>query len=85
MNHLLAPLLMTAALAASAQTAPPIPADDPYLWLEEVQGERALDWVRERNRESRALLERHPRFDATRARILEILDSRDKKIGRAHV
>ena len=78
MNHLLAPLLMTAALAASAQTAPPTPADDPYLWLEEVQGERALDWVRERNRESRALLERHPRFEITRSRILEILDSRDK-------
>ena len=23
--------------------------DDPYLWLEEVTGETALDWVRERN------------------------------------
>ena len=23
--------------------------DDPFLWLEEVQGDRALAWVRERN------------------------------------
>ena len=24
-------------------------ADDPYLWLENIDGEDALDWVRERN------------------------------------
>ena len=23
--------------------------EDPYLWLEEVQDEKALDWVREKN------------------------------------
>jgi len=67
-------LLMTAALNAPAQTPP----DDPYLWLEEVQGEKALAWVRERNRESRAVLEKHPRFEAMRSRILDILDSKEK-------
>jgi prolyl oligopeptidase len=74
MKYLIAVALMTTALSAYAQT----PTDDPYLWLEEVQGEKALNWVRERNRESRAVLEKHPRFEAMRTRILEILDSKEK-------
>ena len=75
MKSLLIALVMTASLAAHAQTPSP---DDPYLWLEEVQGEKALNWVRERNRESRAALEKHPRFEPMRARFLEILDSKEK-------
>lgn len=72
--------LMTAALTASlaALAQPSTPDDDPWLWLEEVQGEKALAWVRERNAATRSVLERHPRFDAMRARFLEILDSREK-------
>jgi len=50
--------------------------DDPYLWLEEVQGERALAWVRERNAESEALLRAEPGFDELRTRLREVLDSR---------
>ena len=29
-------------------------ADDPYLWLEDVTGDEALDWVRARNEPTRA-------------------------------
>ena len=37
-----------------AETSAASPADaDPFLWLEDVQGERALGWVRERNAISR--------------------------------
>jgi len=53
-------------------------ATDPWLWLEDVQGTRALDWVRQRNAESRAQLERHPRFAAMRERFQQILDAADK-------
>ena len=42
---------MTAATEPAAAEAAP---EDPCLWLEEVQGEKALDWVRARNAESRA-------------------------------
>ncbi|MBI5716594.1 MAG: S9 family peptidase [Burkholderiales bacterium] len=49
--------------------------EDPYLWLEEVQGERALAWVRERNAESEARLRADPGFDALRTRLREVLDS----------
>jgi len=51
---------------------------DPWLWLEEVQGERALAWVRERNAQTRRQLEAWPGFADTRQRILDVLDSRDR-------
>jgi prolyl oligopeptidase len=51
---------------------------DPYLWLEDVQGERALAWVRERNAESEALLQAQPGFEAMRSSIREVLDSREQ-------
>jgi prolyl oligopeptidase len=54
------------------------PAADPYLWLEDVGSERALAWVRERNAETRQVLEAEPGFAATRERIRAILDSKDK-------
>ena len=34
---------------------------DPYLWLEEIESERALTWVREQNARSLAQLEGDPR------------------------
>ena len=52
--------------------------NDPYLWLEEVQGARALEWARERNKQSQAALEAVPHFAQTRAKLLEVLDNRDQ-------
>ncbi|MXY04540.1 MAG: S9 family peptidase, partial [Gammaproteobacteria bacterium] len=37
---------------------------DPYLWLEDIEGERALAWVAAQNRESEARLTTDPRFAA---------------------
>ena len=51
---------------------------DTYLWLEDVQGERAMAWVHARNAESRAVLEAYPRFQAMRDGFRAILDSSDK-------
>lgn len=34
--------------------------EDPFLWLEEVEGERALDWVRAQNARTQAALEANP-------------------------
>ncbi len=52
-----------------------VPADDPYLWLEDVEGPQALDWVRARNAESEAVLKKDPAFESLRADLLAILDS----------
>lgn len=51
---------------------------DRWLWLEEVQGEQALRWVRERNAQSRGRLEAWPQFAAVRTRIREVLDAHDR-------
>ena len=52
--------------------------DDPFIWLEEVHGEQALAWVRERNAESQAVLEASPVYAATRERLLAVLNSKDR-------
>ena len=52
---------------------------DPLLWLEDVTGDRALAWVRERNAESTAELTRSDSFKTLESRLLSVLDS-DKKI-----
>lgn len=56
----------------------PTPEHDPYLWLEEVEGEKALAWVREQNKVTRGELEALPNFERMRERILTILDSEEK-------
>ncbi|WP_225842382.1 prolyl oligopeptidase family serine peptidase [Streptomyces albus] len=48
--------------------------DDPYLWLEEIEGENALAWVEERNAETVAELTADPGFAALRREVREVLD-----------
>ena len=50
--------------------------EDPYLWLEEVMGDRAISWVKEQNAKSQKLLEASPQFAAIRSKSLEVLNSR---------
>jgi prolyl oligopeptidase len=52
--------------------------DDPFLWLEEIEGERALAWVREQNTHSLAVLEADPRYAALHAAALDIVTARDR-------
>ncbi|MFC7377545.1 prolyl oligopeptidase family protein [Brevundimonas sp. GCM10030266] len=91
----LAALLATTALssAAMAQTAPASAhapaaggfatsdATDPYLWLEEVEGERAMEWVRAHNEHSLGVLQGDPRYAQLHAQALEIVQSRDRIPG----
>lgn len=48
--------------------------DDPYLWLEDVTGEEALDWVRARNEPTTAEYCTGD-FETMRAEALEVLDT----------
>lgn len=61
----------------NSATTPSAP-DDPYLWLEEVDGARARAWVEGRNRITEAELEAQPAYGALRARLRAILDSDEK-------
>lgn len=47
---------------------------DPYLWLEDVTGDAALDWVRRHNEPTLAQLG-DAEFEAMRAEALEVLDT----------
>ncbi|HLV04569.1 MAG TPA: prolyl oligopeptidase family serine peptidase [Actinomycetaceae bacterium] len=50
---------------------------DPHRWLEDVEGEEALDWVRAHNERAVAALGT-TRFEEMREQILEVLDSTEK-------
>jgi prolyl oligopeptidase len=52
--------------------------DDPYLWLEEVEGEKALGWAVERSAEAVERLARVPEYQPILARVTEIYDSEEK-------
>jgi prolyl oligopeptidase len=52
--------------------------NDPYTWLEDVHGAKALDWVQSENRKSLALLKGDPRYQAHFDTILSILDAQDR-------
>ncbi|MDQ2069167.1 prolyl oligopeptidase family serine peptidase [Natronospira bacteriovora] len=52
--------------------------DDPYLWLEDVEGEQALAWAEKQNERSLAYLEAHPLFDSLHERALQIVTSDDR-------
>jgi hypothetical protein len=51
---------------------------DPYLWLEDVTGEKALGWVKQRNAEATAELAKTKEFQTLNARLLRILDSQER-------
>jgi prolyl oligopeptidase len=53
-------------------------SSDPYMWLEDVLGEKALAWVRERNATTQAKYEADSRFTQLREDLLEILDSDER-------
>ncbi len=83
---LLATLLLAAACSdnqtddgAVAQTdGQQVSTEDPWLWLEDVEGEEALAWVEEQNATSLPYLESLPTCEPMRARNLSIYDSEDR-------
>ncbi len=60
---------------ASFSLSPVVHADDPFLWLEDVEGERALAWVRERNAETESLMAMDETFTRLERDLRDVLDS----------
>ena len=75
-------ILAMVAGGSHAQTPPPPPppppAADPFLWLEDVEGTRALDWVRAQNARSLGGLEADPRYAGLKAEALAIVNATDR-------
>jgi prolyl oligopeptidase len=60
----------------AAPTSPePTTSADPYAWLEDIDSDAALAWVRERNAATLAGIAATPEFAQTRDAIREVLDS----------
>ena len=51
---------------------------DPYLWLEEVEGEKTLDWVKAQNKITLDKYQEQDLFRQIEKQSLEILDSKEK-------
>lgn len=69
--------LTAAALALlSAQSA--LGAEDPYLWLENVEGEKAIEWVKAQNAETSAHLAGSDLYQSLYADALAALNAKDR-------
>jgi prolyl oligopeptidase len=71
------PTVSQTATGAATQIAAKT-ADDPFLWLEEVEGERALNQVRAWNDRTLAVLQADPRYADLHGKALEIVNAVDR-------
>ena len=55
-----------------------IKVEDPYLWLEEVEGKKALEWVESQNKLTEERYSNNPRFNQTYSYLLEDYNSVDR-------
>jgi prolyl oligopeptidase len=86
MRFLTLAALAAFALPVAAETPPVTPpptpavaaADDPYLWLEDVHGAMAMDWVAKENARSLAVLKGDPRYAAFHEQALKIVNAADR-------
>ena len=53
-------------------------AGDPYLWLEDIHGAKPLEWVKEQNARSTAILQADPDYQQDFDAILKVLDATDR-------
>jgi prolyl oligopeptidase len=53
-------------------------AEDAYLWLEEIEGEKSLNWVKKQNAASDKALTSNPLFEDLRKKYLDVYDDKDK-------
>jgi prolyl oligopeptidase len=65
-----------AATSNSPSTTPGAP--DPFAWLEDIHGARALAWVAAQNARTAAVLESDPRYDTFHRQALDILTAEDR-------
>ena len=55
-----------------------IEATDPYLWLEDIHGAQAMEWVKAQNAKSSAVLKTDPDYQRYYDAILKVLDATDR-------
>ncbi|MDP9024816.1 MAG: S9 family peptidase, partial [Candidatus Eremiobacteraeota bacterium] len=63
---------------ANAQTVASASPDDPFLWLEDVHGARAMDWVKAENTKTSHVLESDPHYAGLYASALRVAQAKDR-------
>jgi len=63
---------------AKMSTAEEMAKQDPFLWLEEVEGEKALSWAGQQNEATFGRLQKDPRYEGIRAHAEKIFTARDR-------
>ncbi len=64
--------------AVTEKTTERASSEDPFLWLEDIEGARALAWVREQNAHALARLEADPRHEEIRQAALAVYTAADR-------
>ncbi|PTS81784.1 MULTISPECIES: prolyl oligopeptidase family serine peptidase [unclassified Caulobacter] len=89
----LALLASTSLMTASHAAEPAAPAtevrtplselgkSDPYLWMEEIEGTRAMDWAKARNAKTMPVLQGDARYAGLESQALAILNAKDRVPG----
>ncbi|EQB10160.1 peptidase [Sphingobium quisquiliarum P25] len=70
--------MVSATLLAAAGAPVPAPADDPYVWLEDWTGPRAMQWVEAENKATVATLQGDRRYKAFYEQALSIASAKDR-------
>ncbi len=72
--------MLTSMLSTTIHSGAQAPVEQPdkYQWLEDVNGERSLAWVRAENERTAKVLESDPRFAGLQADALKVLESPDR-------
>ncbi|HXQ09782.1 MAG TPA: prolyl oligopeptidase family serine peptidase [Caulobacteraceae bacterium] len=78
MHHIATLAAITFLLGIGAGVARAAEAADPFLWLEDVNGERAMSWVKAENAKTTGVLEADPRFASLFADELRIAQAKDR-------
>lgn len=72
------PLFTLSALSLLSLSAIANRSDDPYLWLEEVEGDKALEWVKQQNDESLKFLKGQKAYQSVFDNTLAILNDKER-------
>jgi prolyl oligopeptidase len=71
-------VLATTAAAIAADPPQGNHMNDPYIWLEDVHGDKPLAWVKEQNGKSLGHLKADPAYQTNYDFILKVLDAKDR-------
>jgi prolyl oligopeptidase len=64
--------------SAAASAQPAARPEDPYIWLEDVYGQRPMEWVNSHNAKTQAVLEADPRYPQYYKEALDIAQAKDR-------